>query len=409
MWWVILGHTFYFMCFVSKNFMGNVLVTYAEVIRRSTFEVILNATLSVDSFFFLSGLLVGYVSLRQMEKRNGNLLLFQFYFHRFLRLTPTYMFVLLFNDKIFGFLGEGPFWFEFRSKVRDCSKYWWTNLLYINNFYPMRANDMCMPWAWYLAVDMQFHIFAPLVLFSAYRFRLRGLLTIVGLLMTASFVTTAAIVAHYDEQGTTAAAALAHISRNSARDEMSLIYVKPYCRIAPYLIGMTLGYLLLCKKDWKRSKVSTYFFNVAGWCVAITLALLTLYGPDKNDRIDDRKPFTRLENIMYATFARSAWSLAIAWVIFACQCGLGGLVDKLLSAGFWIPFSRLTYCAYLVHPIVLNTLRGTQETVNTYSDVHLVCLFAGVLTISYGVAFVVSVCVEFPMIQLETMLRDGKK
>lgn len=38
-----------------------------------------------------------------------------------------------------------------------------------------------------------------------------------------------------------------------------------------------------------------------------------------------------------------------------------------------------------------------------------VCLFAGVLTISYGVAFVVSVCVEFPMIQLETMLRDGKK
>lgn len=63
---------------------------------------------------------------------------------------------------------------------------------------------------------------------------------------------------------------------------------------------------------------------MAGWCVAITLALLTLYGPDKNDRIDDRKPFTRLENIMYATFARSAWSLAIAWVIFACQRGLGG-------------------------------------------------------------------------------------
>ena len=27
---------------------------------------------------------------------------------------------------------------------------------------------------------------------------------------------------------------------------------------------------------------------------------------------------------MYGTFARCAWSLALAWVIFACHRGLGG-------------------------------------------------------------------------------------
>lgn len=52
-----------------------------------------------------------------------------------------------------------------------------------------------------------------------------------------------------------------------------------------------------------------------------------------------------------------------------------GLVNKILSAHFWIPLSRLTYCAYLLHPIALITLFGSFETVRAYSDVHVVSKF----------------------------------
>ena len=34
-------------------------------------------------------------------------------------------------------------------------------------------------------------------------------------------------------------------------DFSSLVYEKPYCRIAPYLVGMVLGYLLIHSKDWR--------------------------------------------------------------------------------------------------------------------------------------------------------------
>ena len=47
------------------------------------------------------------------------------------------MFVLLFFDKLTVFLGEGPYWPNYQSD-EACNKHWWTNLLYINNFYPTK-------------------------------------------------------------------------------------------------------------------------------------------------------------------------------------------------------------------------------------------------------------------------------
>ncbi|KAJ7323148.1 hypothetical protein OS493_032152 [Desmophyllum pertusum] len=399
MWWVILGHTYAFQMLSS---ISNLLLVI-KIIQRFTFQTVGNATFSVDSFFFLSGLLVAYLSLRHMEKKNGQLPLFNYYFHRFWRLTPTYMFCLLFFDKMTGFLGEGPMWYGAQGES-PCAKYWWTNLLYINNFYPTSMNDTCMLWTWYLANDMQFYIIAPAILFTAYRFRLRGLLLIVGVLTGISFITTAVLFSHYDLAADTLGPA-AQAKTAAGIDSQSLTYEKPYCRIAPYLVGMVLGYLLLHAKDWKLpTKVHTYVFNMAGWCVAIILALSTLYGQYKVTREHNPQPFSRAENVIYGTFSRFAWSLALAWVIFACHRGLGGLVNKILSARFWIPLSRLTYCAYLVHPIVIFTLFGSFETVRAYSDVHISFCFVGVVVISYAAAFIVSVCVEFPMMQLEKLI-----
>ena len=50
------------------------------------------------------------------------------------------MFCLLFFDKMTPFLGEGPLWYGMQAG-NPCDKYWWTNLLYINNFYPTTMNN----------------------------------------------------------------------------------------------------------------------------------------------------------------------------------------------------------------------------------------------------------------------------
>ncbi|KAK2569479.1 Nose resistant to fluoxetine protein 6 [Acropora cervicornis] len=331
--------------------VGNAFIL-SSLQARFSFEIIANATLSVDT-----GLLVSYLSIRHMKKTGGKLSLSKFYFLRFWRLTPTYAFVLLFYMQITGFLGEGPIWFLFQRN-RACEKYWWTNLLYINNFYPTKFSNACMEWSWYLANDMQFYIISPLILFAAYR-------------------------------------------ETSENEEESILYEKPYTRVASYLVGMVLGYVLQSEKSWKTSKGITYIFNVIGWCLTTAISLSTVYGPYKTGR----KHFTSAENIMYGTLECFGWSLALAWVIFACHRGLGGLVNSILSAPFWIPLSRLTYCAYLIHLILLSVRTGSLESLaNTYSDIHVAFTFAGVVTLTYGIAFILCVRVEYPMLELGNLI-----
>ena len=45
-----------------------------------------------------------------------------------------------------------------------------------------------------------------------------------------------------------------------------------------------------------------------------------------------------------------------------------GLVNKFLSASYWIPLSRLTYSAYLLHLLVLGTYFGSFQHTTEYTD-----------------------------------------
>ena len=114
-------------------------------------------------------------------------------YHCILHLTPTYMFVLFFYWFLTVHLGREPLFFESTgpdcSIVKSCESYWWTNLLYINNFYPIKFDDQCMGWAWYLANNMQFFVISPLFLILLYTWYFAGLIAIIITLLSSFGVT----------------------------------------------------------------------------------------------------------------------------------------------------------------------------------------------------------------------------
>lgn len=62
--------------------------------------------------------------------------------------------------------------------------------------------------------------------------------------------------------------------------------------------------------------------------------------------------YTPIENALYAAGHRLGWSLATGWILLACVCGYGGPLKTILGSNIFVPFSRLTYCAYLTNGLV---------------------------------------------------------
>ncbi|CAH3041576.1 unnamed protein product, partial [Pocillopora meandrina] len=186
-----------------------------------------------------------------------------------------------------------------------------------------------------------------------------------------------------------------------------LFYVKPYHRIAPYLVGIALGYMIHIKKKKEsgkktRCKIPRQVECLVSWFLGIALVVSAVYGVYTSYK-EDGRPFNKAENIIYGTFRHFVWGLALAWVIYACNKGYGSLVNKFLSASYWIPLSRLTYGAYLLHAIVLIVYFGSLQHTTEYSDKNLAFYYVDVVAMSYAAAFILAIGVEFPTMQLENV------
>jgi len=398
MMWVILGH-----CYAIGETTGGLenIADLLKVLRRFTFLSVENAFFSVDSFFLLSGLLVSYLGLKRLESK-GKLPLWKFYLHRYIRLTPTYGFVILFFMYLLPLIGKGPMWSTITTKTlaNTCKDYWWTNLLYINNFYPTQLAKECIGWGWYLANDMQFYVISPIILYGMYKLRLRGALIFNGYLIAVSALVTGLLINHYKLKALEVVADISSRPKNGPSFE-DIIYTKPYCRIQPYLVGLMLGYFLF--KKYKFQGTFKWLWYLIGWVVAIVLGMTVVYGTWGTSKAGGR-PFSNAENIFYASLSRLTWALAVAWVIFACQNKFGGLVQNFLSWRAFMPLSRLTYGAYLIHPMTLLVFYQSKLSTRAYTDLDLAFQFVSITVMSYAAAFILAVTVEYPILNIDKWL-----
>ena len=393
MFWVILVHTFYWV--EMTGLLKNPTEFIATVHKRFSFQAVFGGTFCVDSFFFLSGTLVAYLTLREMERKRCFPFL-TYFLHRYLRLTMVYAFLLFFWWTLTVYFGKGHGWNAFvgpdSAQMKNCERYWWTNLLYVNNFYPWRLNDECMGWSWYLANDMQFYMLAPLIIIPLYYFFPVGLV-VAGLFLVGSTIASGVIAS---TNGYTASyIPPVNVTNDGESDD---IYVKPYCRVPPYLVGLILGFLIYKRVRFPLHWILNYMIYTVIWLLSAGLCFAVVYGlyNTLHGHI-----LTQAQNISYFMFSRFSWGLGLALLVFSCHNGYGCVVNNFLSMKFWIPLSRLTYSAYLIHPIFLSVLYGTTRDTFVYTDYKVASMIVSNVVLSYGMAGVVAAFVEFPLSNLE--------
>lgn len=96
-------------------------------------QTLANGSVSVDTFFVMSGLLVSYLLLKELDRNKGRFNVGLFYLHRYLRLTILYAFILGFIATLIVYLGTGPTWYNVHLFSNACRITWWRQFLYSNS------------------------------------------------------------------------------------------------------------------------------------------------------------------------------------------------------------------------------------------------------------------------------------
>jgi len=165
---IMVFHTFSIYCVYNPE------VELIDMVEASGWSAwIWNADKSVDIFFVISGFLITSLLLRQID-RDGRIHFGNFYLRRFLRLSPAYWAVIA----LYACMGFSTTDMDARAQLN--LENLWANLLYVNNFVPYQ--EQAMNWTWTLAIEEQFYLIYPLVLFVLVKHTRRPLMGLWGLL-----------------------------------------------------------------------------------------------------------------------------------------------------------------------------------------------------------------------------------
>lgn len=385
--WIILEHSY--LLVLTQVVSG--LIYVRPLLRDFAFQVVVLPSVSVDTFFFLGGFLVCYITTKYVKIRKGNLNIAIYIFHRLWRILPALSFIVLYVY-IMEMTASGPIAnYTFKPFIEGCTNNWWATLTFINNFYD--ASNLCLPHTWYLAMDMQLYIAALFILIPLFRWPKLGIALALGAL--ALSIVASGIVVYV--KNIPPALIINDVNPQKWSAFLTEFYYKPYPHIGPYIIGMLSAYYFAMTPDIKIPQRIQWI----GWFCATVFTTSALYGTFEWN--GGRDP-TILETIFYASFHRIGWALSMAWIVICCGTGHAGVVNHILSWKVWIPLGRLTYMAYLVHFIVLITFVASFR--NSLAPVHSVgvWLFFGHLMVTYGVGFAGAMLIESPLMALEKLI-----
>ncbi|XP_063893606.1 nose resistant to fluoxetine protein 6 [Helicoverpa armigera] len=385
MLWVVLGHTF-----SSVAFFQNPLDAFTWATSWQSLWIT-SATVTVDTFFTLSGFLVVYTALGKFNSMQLLKNIHLFWLNRLLRMFPLLAVAVLFEATYLHRMADGPVWEMVEDQVNRCRTYWWSTLLHMQNY--MNPTFTCVGQTWYLAIDVQLHILSPIILFwvlmGKQRIAWAALLSVLAAVLTAS--TTYIFIKEFPST------MMGQPDRMF--DYIVNYYMNTLTRASPFFVGMLFGYIVKTKK-LEMSKIGT----VCYWAACFTLSTFIIYTSYPINQADWDN---QVADSLYNSFIRPLWGLFIGCMIFACFNGYGGPINWFLSLSVWKLQSRMSYGIYLFHYGLMNAVNFSAITPPFFSVKSYVFKFLAHYSLAFAVTFFLVLLIDAPCSTLFKILLGG--
>ncbi|CAL7949192.1 unnamed protein product [Xylocopa violacea] len=368
-------------------------IAFTEVANIPISSVLRASMVYTDTFLLISGVLTAYNMAHEFIVR-GEIRWFCRFIARYIRLTPALLAVVFWYAFIMEHMGTGPQWNSVVTPNAElCKSNAWTNLLYIQNFFPFE--EMCATHTHQLALDMQLSLLAPMLVFFLECRPIIGILAIFFFLLLSATLRYVATMSNYLSVVIFHGMSLKHLYRTG-----NLIYILPLHRATPYVLGVGLGVLLrYTGRDVRIHKV----FVILGWLIAMALGSWSLFSPwhlARRDYVYDAEEATN-----YAVISPVLWALALCWFILACYTNHGGMINRFLSSHWLMVFSRISYAVYLTQFAVFFHNAGTARYSSEFQIHRAIDPFEAAAVMAASI--VLTLFFDLPMQEIKSVLMES--
>ncbi|XP_077256393.1 uncharacterized protein LOC143894156 [Temnothorax americanus] len=364
-----------------------------EIANNPTSSVLRVSLVYTDAFLLLSGVLTAYNMAKELKTR-GEIRWFCRFVARFIRLSPALLAVVFWYAFVMEHIGSGPQWNSVvAANAELCKNNAWTNLLYVQNFFPFE--EMCATHTYQLALDMQLSLLAPiLVFFLQYKL-------LVGILLMAFLILLSATLRYIATMNNYLSLVIYHgISLKRLYKTANLTYALPLHRATPYVFGVGLGVLL----HYVGNNVRIHrVLVILGWLIATALGSWSLFSPWRQARRD--YVYDAEEATHYAVIGPVLWAAALCWSIFACFTGHGGGVNRFLSSYWLVILSRISYAVYLTQFAVFFYNVGTTRFSTEFQPHRAIDPLEVAIVIAASV--VLTLLFDLPMQEVKNVIMES--
>lgn len=282
-------------------------------------------------------------------------------------------------------LGSGPLWMEGFTKItHNCLNNWWAEFLYISNHIDFRKS--CLAHAWYLGADFQLYVLCfPFVLL--FYTKPRAALTLVAVTIACSIVFQASYLYVNDlhpicDYNTT------DFDRLFTKE--SLLHSRAFNYVPCYLIGITLGFLIV-----REYKIENKVVRTMGWLFFVGLGVLVHVIPMSWKSYGRG---TRSGEIIFGSLQRTMYALAYAYGFLNGSNGEAGWINNVLECKVFVPIGRASFSIFIGHFLVIWWDVFNTRTLYEFRVFNMLTRFVYTTALSCFIGYWIYILFEAPFL-----------
>ncbi|KAF5301324.1 hypothetical protein FQA39_LY10722 [Lamprigera yunnana] len=322
-----------------------------------------NGGCTMQTFLIISAWLLSYHFFSVIEG-NKNFRLSHFvmmFIYRYIRLTPCILVVVALNATWLRHMNTGPLWYNIiDSEYKNCKSNWWTNVLYINNYY--NVEHMCLLQTWYTAADTQLFAYSLVVLAIVWTFKKHTMKIFAGSFIIGLIIPGVLnYINNYD-----------YLPRIYPENfftsmfnvpEWTHVEIAGHTSISGTTVGLFSGYIVHKYKDKKLTLKKRYVF--VWWILVWGFLLSAIFS---GSLLYTYPAQSRLGAAVYVAVNKNLFVIGVCLMLLGITQNIGWIIRDALQ---WQPMqilAKLTYCIFLMHVSIVRLRVGESKSLNYSSN-----------------------------------------